>query len=586
MSFIITLYQGCKLTNKYQQVFKDRTTMETYLATLPYKEVYRGDEIYYTNSGTISIESNILVGRMGDKYNYIQFTHATEGGILTKRFAFINNITIVNDVAVIEYSEDIWHTYCIDASNHKIKLFNSLLVQAKNIYGGTGYEYTATEISQLPKALPVELEGQNSPHFLSSLSPNLYERFCYVILTASVYKLSSNKVNERYISNYLLSYEQQATGSYTPSDTNINYQWPISNETLTAVQDLKAKSTDTQVSFKTAPNFYYEIIDVKIIPKTIGDSFFTSVLSSDNTHDDGLHADFNVSVSMVGQATDLTYQYFNTNIAFNNLILGEEYKYNSGGNTRYTYNGYRVNSIITHSKNVLSDKKYIAIGNMSRIIPITFNGQTKSLIYQFIINQFDNIINLFFDNTITDISDDFTLNVPLEPQSADITQQQKIALESGNICSMLSMAGATAGLGASIGSAIGTGGKSMGGDIGSSSMGMVKDALNIVSAGVQLDARNQAQYVKNKAVNVSETATFNCVLGGLREIDMAYTNGTFVDSMIDKYGYLVNLIVNNFDTVYGANNYIRFAKANVYGDFSQSIASQIEDILQSGTTLL
>ena len=95
MSLSITLYQNCKLTNRYSQVFKDRTTMNTYLSALTYSQVYSGDDIYYTNSGTISIDNSSLLGNGGDKYNYMKFTHATEGGTTTERFAFVNNIYFV-----------------------------------------------------------------------------------------------------------------------------------------------------------------------------------------------------------------------------------------------------------------------------------------------------------------------------------------------------------------------------------------------------------------------------------------------------------------------------------------------------------
>ena len=57
MSLTITLYAGCKLTSKYNQVFKDRNTMATYLGTVPHLDVYTGDDIYFTNSGTISIDN-------------------------------------------------------------------------------------------------------------------------------------------------------------------------------------------------------------------------------------------------------------------------------------------------------------------------------------------------------------------------------------------------------------------------------------------------------------------------------------------------------------------------------------------------
>ena len=55
----ITIYKNCKLTNKYDEVFKSTSLLNTYLSGLSYLQVYNGDEIYFTNSGTISIDNQV-----------------------------------------------------------------------------------------------------------------------------------------------------------------------------------------------------------------------------------------------------------------------------------------------------------------------------------------------------------------------------------------------------------------------------------------------------------------------------------------------------------------------------------------------
>ena len=589
MSLSITLYAGCKLSKKYNQVFKDLTTMETYLGTVGKKTVYTGDDIYYTNSGTISIDNSSLLGHVGDKYNYMQFTHTTEGGTITKRFAFVNNITLVNEVAVIEYEEDIWHSYAIKSDNHKISLFNSLLAQAKTLIGGIGFEYTSLQIASLPKLLPIQPEGQNPPNFLTPSEAFPYDTKVYVLLTASMYKLSGQgEVNERWITNYLLSYKNKITGAYTPANLVQTYEWNIDNDLLTILASIKAMSSDTTVTNHviSESNWHYEIIDCKIIPKSIGDTLFGSVLSGDSTHDNGLFSDFDIDTVKVELCTDSTYQKVNSNISFNNLVLSERAKYTSGTGTRYTYNGIPVNARVQHTQTIAPSKTYIALGNMSRIIPITYNGLNKTAIYELVINQYDNKIELLFDNTITDISSDFTLDIPLSVQSADITQQQQIARKTGNVVQQLGLMGQAFATGASIGTAVATHGGSMQSDLAGSSSGLVKQVVNLVSGGYELDSRNQAQYVSNKIININETAVINCVLNGLRQIQMNYDNGLLLDDMIAKYGYIYRLIINDFNTVYTANNYIRFEQANVYGEFSQEIARGLESILENGTILL
>lgn len=589
MSLAITLYQDCKLTNKYSQVFKDRTTMNTYLSGLTYSQVYSGDDIYYTNSGTISIDNSSLLGNGGDKYNYMKFTHTAEGGTTTERFAFVNNITIVNEVAVIEYSEDIWHTYAINTNSHKINLFNSLLEQAKTLNGGTGYEYTASQISSLPKALPIQPEGQNAPSFKEFTASDPASQQCYILVVASVFKLTAqDKVNERYVSNFLLSYKQNATGGNIPLASGKNYIWDLSDtQTLELLASIQAKASDTTVSYKTQPNYHFDIIDIKLIPEPFGTTWFDDYLTADSNHDAGLHPDFTLTMNMYDlNSTETGYFNFDTEIAFNNLVLASEYKYLSGGVLKYTYNGIKQDTVLTYSRTIASDKEYIAIGNLSRIIPITFNGLSKTASIELSVNLYNNSIRLLLDNTITDISSDFTLHIPVSYQGADITEQQKIALRTGNVAQQLSLIGQAFALGGSIGSAIGTHGGSMGGDYAGSTSRMVGQGLNLFSGGYQLDSRNQPQFLQSKALNVNDTTIMNCVLNGLREIKMNYTNSLLLEDTISKYGYKYRLLVNSFDTVYSANNYIKFAQANVYGSYSQSIAEALANILENGVILL
>lgn len=602
MSLTITLYAGCKLTSKYNQVFKDRNTMATYLATVSHLDVYTGDDIYFTNSGTISIDNGSLLGHNGDKYNYMQFTTTTAGGIITKRFAFVNNITIVNEVAVIEYSEDIWHTYAIKDSSHQIKLFNSLLQQAKSLNGGTGYEYTATQIANLPKMLPVQPEGQNNPSFKGFTVSDPAQEQCYILITASVFKLTAQgEVNERYVSNYLLSYQQSITGGYTPAASGKNYIWNLTDtQTLELLSIIQAKSSDTTVSYKTQPNYHYEIIDVKIIPENLGTVWFDDYLTEDSNHDAGLHDDFSLTELMYDlDNTGLAYHMFDTKIAFNNIVIASEYKYISGSALRYTYNGISQNTVLSCTKTYSADKEYIALANLSRVIPITFNGLSKTAVFELSVNLYNNSIRLLFDNTIIDVSQDFTLQIPISAQSSDITQQQKIALRTGNSVAMIGMVGQAIQTGVSMGSSFigGLKGISAANTIQGTELAAGQAGLNIggsaasgilglISSGIQLDARNRAQFVANKIISVNDTTIMNCVLGGLRELKMNYLNDTLLDSIINAYGYIYSLLVNSFDTVYSANNYIKFTQANVYGDFSQEIAKGLESILENGVILL
>ena len=608
MSLSITLFQNTKLSNKYHEVFKDQTTLATYLGGRPHLDVYSGDDIYFTNNGSISIDNSTLIGHVGDKYNYMQFTQTFSSGTILKRYAFVNDITIINGVCVINYTEDIWHTYAIkndystDGLNFDIK--NSLLQQTKTLTAFTGSSYSQADLNALPKALPCQLEGQNAPKFRQTgITPELnYETSAYILVVASMYKLAgAGVINKRYISNYLLSYKQKTTGSYTPAHTLKEYDWPLTNDTLEFLQGIMAQSSDTKVRNKIIddPDWYYEIIDIKLIPYTIGYSLFNSVLSGDTTHDYGLHEDFTPEWSMVGEATDGTYQTFITECGFNNLIESDIAKYVDGdGNDRWTYNGFKVYSKIEYSKTISSDYEYIAIGNMSRVIPLTFNGQTKTAKFQITINKFDNNVLLLFDNTITDISTDLTISIPISCQSADITQQQKIGIKTQNSVAMIGMVGTAIQTGLSMGASFVGGMKGIASattsaqlDYAGSQAGIniassgSSGILSLISSGIQLDARNQAQYLTNKVVSQNEVAIFNACLGILREIEMDIVNSNLVSTMLSKYGYIYTFIMDTIKYVFTSGNYFKFSQVNVIGYFSQSIARDIETILENGVIL-
>ena len=595
MSLSITLFQNTKLSNKYHEVFKDQTTLATYLGGRTHLDVYSGDDIYFTNNGSISIDNSTLIGHVGDKYNYMQFTQTFSNGTILKRYAFVNDITIINGVCIINYTEDVWHTYAIkndystDGLNFDIQ--NSLLQQTKTLTAFTGSSYSQADLNALPKALPCQLEGQNAPKFRQTgITPELnYETSAYILVVASMYKLAgAGVINKRYISNYLLSYKQKTTGSFTPASTLKEYDWPLTNDTLEFIQGIMAQSSDTKVRNKIIddPDWYYEIIDIKLIPYTIGYSLFNPVLSSDTTHDYGLHEDFTPEWSMTGEATDGSYQSFTTECGFNNLIESDFGRYVDGsGNDRWTYNGFKAYSKLEYSKTISSGYEYIAIGNMSRVIPLTFNGQTKTAKFQITMNKFDNNVLLLFDNTLTDISTDLTLSIPISCQSADITQQQKLAIKTSNASQMLGMVNQTFGLGAQIGSIAGSGGKSSGGDLGGSATSIVSKTLGLISSGVQLDSRNTAQYLTNKVVSQNEVAIFNACLGILREIEMDIVNSNLVSTMLSKYGYIYTFIMDTIKYVFTTGNYFKFSQVNVIGYFSQSIARDIETILENGVIL-
>lgn len=593
----ITLYEGCRLTKKYNEVYNGRTTLDTYLATLTKKDVYIGEEIYFTNNGSISIDnetSNIQgFTKHGDRYNYMTIKVAGQ----TTRYCFVDNITIVDQICVINYTEDIWTNYALMNNPISFEMKNSIIAQAKGLTAST--EYTASDIDAFPKQLPVSYNALGNPSFYYGANDDK-ELYCYVLVTATAYKSAQQgEYSARFINNYLLTYQNKTTTfegtPETPLNTADNFAWPINNDTLNIINDLVTLSSVTSITYQSQAGFKYEILDIKLIPKTIGDTFFASKLNGDSLHDYGLATDFKVQVSKYDYSTGYVIYPFDSDISFKNLCVQNYSMYRSGSTDKYTYNGYNPTDTIKHTKTIRfseSDKIY-GLGNYTRFIPLVWNGLDINYDIELNLNVNGNSITLRVDNQLYNVSDDFRYNIPFEVQTANATQQARIARAIGtfqNIMGIMST-GVSAGAGmisskTDTGNAVsGTYGvESMGANIYSGYVGAMSSMISKYEANQQI---NQHSFTTNKAIHTEDITCRNLEIGGFREFECNPDNEKYVQAIIGKYGYLYRVLINDKTIFYtNATEYIRFETANVYGNFSQNIARAIETILINGVVLL
>lgn len=614
MSLTITLYKNCKLTKEYKEVYRDLSSFSTYLFALTYLEVYSGDDIYYTNSGTISIDNSGLTVHTADTYNYMVFREGTISNP-KYRFCFVDSITIVNEVAVISYTEDIWHNYAIGSgSTPNFNINNSMLRQSKRLESFTGCPYTQTQLNELPKRLPVELEGQNAPTFSITEDYPLTTE-CYVMATISLFLLTQDgDFSDREINSYLLGYKRNVSGANTPLHTASKKLWTINNDMLNTLAEFCAySSTETVAKYPSVPSdpdyndkkiWHYEVVDIKLIPKAIGDFWFDDILGPDADHIHGLRPDatlYNSNPSNYIRTLDWDTPTpptlpqileFPTDIIMYNLSLNPKYAtartIGDYDDVQYQYNGFEADARPQYTFTVSNTKEYIAIGNLSRVIPITYTGLEKEAVLELSINQYGNRITLYFNNTLTDVSQDFSLDIPIKPQSADTTQQQKIARETANLVGTLGLVGNTINIGTKFTSSVNRYNSGDGdyGDLMSAGAGLITGTMSNIASGYQLNARNSLAYLSNKVVGTQNIAVLNCILGGIRELQCNYENYDLVSQMINKYGYIYQFVVDDYRYFFFTNNFVKFEQANVYGNFTQDIARQIETIFENGVIIL
>lgn len=589
-SLVITLYQSCKLNNRFYQAFYSKATLNTYLATLDKLQVYSGGEVYFTNAGSISIDGSGLTNYTASSYNYMSFYDG-----LNYRYAFINDIQIVNEMAVISYSEDIWHSYAITSSGLNFSVKDSLLVQTNTL--GNSTDYTATQIASFPKLLPADYEAVASPDFY--FEEDTYpDDECYILITASVYKLNAqDKISNRGINNYLLSYKQSATDGHTPANTAITYLFPIDNNTLNYVNNLVNIASTQNITYLGNANWNYEILSIKIIPETIGNDMFTPVLSSDSLHDAGLGQDFHIDDHRYDMANDNTIQLFDCEYGFNNLCLQDYFKYTAivDGQVvvRWTKNGYDPVDEIKYTNTIpfTTNDKIIGLGNYSRFIPVIYNGHDVEYKIELNLNVVNCTLTLFVNNQLYDISEDFEYHIPFTIQTADIMQQAHTNKELASMTALMGITSTAINTTNSIqGNVRSIGTAETSGDMAGAGFSAFGNAVNGVYGMLQskwkYDQINQKAFVSNKAVRVSDIALKNASVWGLHAIECNPSNDVYVQKVISKYGYIYSILIDDISIIYSANNYIRFDYANVYGEFTQNIARDIETILKQGTRLV
>ena len=135
----IQLYSNCILTERYTEVFRTQALLESYLATLdsPLVQEIDIEDTYTKIVGTLclditqfspdgeTVESEIKY----KTFNYIKFTDLASNNNRVS-YAFVSSFSFANGLLVIDYVQDIWHTYLGTWSLRKSLVVNTLITRA------------------------------------------------------------------------------------------------------------------------------------------------------------------------------------------------------------------------------------------------------------------------------------------------------------------------------------------------------------------------------------------------------------------------------------------------------------------------
>lgn len=565
----ITLYKKCILSNSYSEVFdvfhktKDPLTneetvaLQRYLSSLTKYEIV-ADNVYVPNSGKITLEINENNVNIYE-YNYM-YLEDTDNNF--RRYCFIDDITVVNGLAVISFSEDIWSNY---ASSMEIR--KSLLVRSRATkYGdwsipfyapGMGYEGNNTVVIK-------DIDG--------TVIDNNYTRPSPLQVACAVNIQLYNLTTQGVANNRIL-----LTGIFVYSYGGDKHSYGSTDMLLQLVRELTQLSAGTQVSYN-GKDYYYDLVSVKAIPLQFG--IFKDIITGNPT----------VTI----QKSDTISYYFYSAQA------GIFYKDGIGHGI--------LHKVL--DKEIENDYTRLGIGLISNIIPIENNSTkiTYSILFKWDITSWKLYISI--QNKLIEISDGFDILIPISVQSADVTQQQAAARELKGLNAKLGMASgaldivggvaetaigwATADTGMALGTVLGAAPFAGSDMVLSGAKGAFsgiekagKGALRIIGGQRELEIANRKMFSTSKAIKVNSDGVLNGYYG-IVQYFIAPDNATEVQANIDNTGYVCNEIVDDLfnkpitDTVATAYNIMRFDFVNIFGKFTQNIAKALRAILYNG----
>lgn len=572
----ITLYKGAPFSNKYLQVMSlgrysgddARSVLDKYLADIP-SISFDIENVYQENSGSLIFDLDIQNYHTDSIYDYNYMKVATDDTeiIQFKRYCFINSITIKNTVAIIEYEEDIWHSYSNGIMGiSKAYLSNSRILDYKN-------QTHPYRITLSPYSLPTEYKSNDNAiikNFINEWTISGNEGNVNIIVEIQYYKVDqAGEPTERKCGYYLLSRLNE-----NPSINDVDYLYVL-GEITTAINNLISKSSTALIiePSQLQNQYRYKVGHIYVVPKC-----FEIYLQRSST--------FSYTWVSIGN-----FALVGLNIYYDKRTLVQ--------------------------KTITNDFKNLSIGTFNTRIQLVNNGTDAIVKLSLSITHFSFQLFLELNNQIIDITSDFEIEAPIEALDSEklsllrLQREQKsqlldkesayLRMQKGYIPAeqignwLHSLAG---GLSKNVIPAI-SGQLSVAGDYVKSigSVDLVKSKYELSEKELERERvlNNAPLYSSNNGVFKNNYNFVNAYYG-IFILEIVPDNTEFVNNSIKEYGYNTYQFINLLSLIgfedaisiraKGYNyNYIKFANISVYGLFTQEIANKLNDILMSGVKI-
>lgn len=607
---ILTLYKNCILNDNYNEVFdltkKTRVIdgiTESYSVFTDYlkglnKNVIDLPNVYYSRNMSFTLGiSGDNKAKEAFEYNYCKIE--AEGIV---RYCFITDIELANSVATYYTEEDIWSNYAYD-----MQIRRGFISQSRKLAYGTKkinvyelpFDYQTTAKIQYRSA---GLRGGNIA----------------IICQLQVYQLGgAGSKTRRFTKTILLAQDFMKINEDTKKLTHQIASLDISTkEAEIILNELILNSGNLEVYpapgwtkwYENLANTYYEINNIKAIPKSLLDNI--------------------IDYSNIDYLTDDVSIYFANQFARNSTILPTKaITTEASGSTGYIIGidltkalnfDNEITPKVLKSYTTSIDFSTISFGTRTSQFEIICLNENRLLSYDIECYSDDYNFNLFlnFQGKYVEITNDFIVEIPFDSVDGSVQAQRRLNRIMETVNGAAEIAGGVAQTYSNIqginarsrlqttkvrktewqyeeskrGKLVPTAKtttfktkpyKRKQGDI----PGVVGEATKVVGGILNIAEANAPVYNSNSGTFAQSIGILNASFGLCKAV-IVPVNKDYVNKMIDEIGYTVYEFTNNNDFIFNDYftdyNVLLFTDVIIYGSFPLDIKEALEDILTDG----
>lgn len=551
----LTLYKNCILNDGYKNVFSqvkasalENSVFENYLISLEKLE-YEIDEVYQEDNTVFNFYLKSTDYTSIYLFNYLKIESYIDGELVLTRFAFIDKIKIMNELAQITYKLDIWHSF-----SQNIQGINKSFLKGLRIINGTGNIIIPSYIS-----LPIDYEGNNKLT-LPTLEYGIND-YCVIIAEIQFYlgvKLGDISFAE---TKYVLI---DRTALADTGLIKFKDVYNVINELCLAAQIKNSYDGSSDACYFTIGNLF-------ILPSI---SNLTSKFLSANQNQRFDYKDIGGNIFTACYFREL-------DTSFANYDFTSPFELKS-----YTFqNNFKTKSI----------------GNFSRRVEVIPNGSTISADLLCSVRKDCFKIFLNIENKFLDITKDFYYEPLTTYVSGDVIAQQRMSrtLKSVELDEryLKRILGDTMGGISDTGSLIKSGKSGNQFSMISSASSLAQNVgnleIDIAAYSVKRKALNSPIYNNSQIVAANDISVLNA-RALIFSLNIDSDNDNYVKESINNMGYNVYeytssitetgifALPTNFISHNIYYNVIQFGISDVFGYFPLSIANKLNEILKNG----